>query len=98
MRADYNRRLSLKDQPVWGKLGGAMAVYSKDEVFSTLDEEVFGSTFLSHPLPKYRFPGGETDPDAAYQLVHDQLLVDGNSRQNLATFCQTWVEPQVRTL
>jgi len=75
-----------------------MAVHSKEEVFPSLDEQVFGASFLSHPLPKYRFPATETDPNAAYQLVHDELLLDGNSRQNLATFCQTWVEPEVRKL
>ena len=75
-----------------------MAVHSKEEVQSSLDDEVFGSSFLSHPLPKYKFPSQQTDPNAAYQLVHDQLLLDGNSRQNLATFCQTWVEPEIRKL
>jgi glutamate decarboxylase len=75
-----------------------MAIHSKEEVFDNLDDEIFGSSFLTHPLPKYKFPGHETDPTAAYQLVHDQLLLDGNSRQNLATFCQTWVEPEVRKL
>ena len=25
-------------------------------------------------------------------------MLDGNSRQNLATFCQTWPEPEVREL
>jgi len=47
---------------------------------------------------KYRLPKHETDPTAAYQLVHDELLLDGNSRQNVATFCQTWVEPEIRKL
>ena len=75
-----------------------MSVHSKEEVFSNLDDEVFGTSFLPRPLPKYRFPGQESDPTAAYQLVHDELLLDGNSRQNLATFCQTWVEPEVRKL
>jgi glutamate decarboxylase len=75
-----------------------MAVHSKEEFRSSLDDEVFGSSFLSHPLPKYKFPSQQTDPDAAYQLVQDQLLLDGNSRQNLATFCQTWVEPEIRKL
>jgi len=56
------------------------------------------SNFPSQPLPKDRFPGAGADPEVAYQLVHDQLLLDGNSRQNLATFCQTWVEPQVHKL
>ena len=34
----------------------------------------------------------------AYQLVSDELMLDGNARQNLATFCQTWDEKQVRDL
>jgi glutamate decarboxylase len=75
-----------------------MAIHSKDQVLANLDDEVFGSVFLSNALPKYKFPRQETAPDAAYQLVHDQLLLDGNSRQNLATFCQTWVEPEVQKL
>jgi glutamate decarboxylase len=54
--------------------------------------------FVSTPAPNQRFPKVEMDPAAAYQLVHDETLLDGNSRQNLATFCQTWVEPQVRQL
>jgi Pyridoxal-dependent decarboxylase conserved domain len=78
--------------------GEAVTVHSKEEIFSSLDDKVFGTNFLTNPLPKYRFPQPETDPKAAYQLVHDELLLDGNSRQNLATFCQTWVEPEVRKL
>ena len=74
-----------------------MAIHSKDEI-PNLDDQVFGTSFLPHPLPKYKFPKQETDPSAAYQLVHDELLLDGNSRQNVATFCQTWVEPEVRKL
>jgi glutamate decarboxylase len=75
-----------------------MSIHSKDEVLANLDDQVYGSSFLTHSLPKYKFPKQETDPNAAYQLVHDQLLLDGNSRQNLATFCQTWVEPEIQKL
>jgi glutamate decarboxylase len=75
-----------------------MAIHSKEEILPNLDDQVFGSSFFRHPLPKYKFPKQETDPNAAYQLVHDQLLLDGNSRQNLATFCQTWVEPEIQKL
>lgn len=75
-----------------------MAVHSKEATPAVARERVFGSGFLPHPLPKFKLPAGETDPDAAYQLVHDELLLDGNSRQNLATFCQTWSEPQVQKL
>jgi glutamate decarboxylase len=70
----------------------------KELFLSNLDDQVSGSSFLSHPLPRYKFPKDESDPTAAYQLVHDELLLDGNSRQNLATFCQTWVEPEIRKL
>ncbi|MER8068473.1 glutamate decarboxylase [Streptomyces sp. NPDC094034] len=45
-----------------------------------------------------RLPDTPTPPDTAYQLVHDELMLDGNSRLNLATFVTTWMEPQARTL
>jgi hypothetical protein len=75
-----------------------MAVHSTEEVLSSLNQQMLGVNFLPHPIHKYKFPGPETNSAAAYQLVHDELLLDGNSRQNLATFCQTWVEPEVRKL
>jgi glutamate decarboxylase len=37
-------------------------------------------------------------PDTAQQLVHDELMLDGNARLNLATFVTTWMEPQAREL
>ncbi len=43
-------------------------------------------------------PDGELDPDVAYQLVRDELMLDGNSRLNLATFVGTWMEPQAQKL
>jgi glutamate decarboxylase len=73
-----------------------MAQRSTKEV--VLDDQLIETSFLPHPLPKYKFPEQETGPAAAYQFVHDELLLDGNSRQNLATFCQTWVEPEIRKL
>jgi hypothetical protein len=43
---------------------GAMAIYSKEEV--PIGEQVFGTSFLPHPLPKYKFSQQETAPNAAY--------------------------------
>jgi glutamate/tyrosine decarboxylase-like PLP-dependent enzyme len=37
-------------------------------------------------------------PDVAYQIVHDELMLDGNARLNLATFVTTWMEPQAERL
>jgi glutamate decarboxylase len=36
--------------------------------------------------------------EVAYQLVHDELLLDGSARLNLATFVTTWMEPQATQL
>jgi glutamate decarboxylase len=33
-------------------------------------------------------------PGTAYHLIHDELIMDGSSRFNLATFCGTWMEPE----
>jgi glutamate decarboxylase len=38
------------------------------------------------------------DANTAYELVHDELMLDGNARLNLATFVTTWMEPQARLL
>ncbi|MFF2849810.1 glutamate decarboxylase [Streptomyces sp. NPDC058001] len=48
--------------------------------------------------PKHRLPDGPLTPASAYQLVHDELMLDGNSRLNLATFVTTWMEPQAGVL
>jgi glutamate decarboxylase len=61
-------------------------------------DEVYGSPELGRELPKYRMPERESLPFEAYQAIHDELALDGNARLNLATFCQTWIEPQVRDL
>jgi glutamate/tyrosine decarboxylase-like PLP-dependent enzyme len=61
-------------------------------VRDNLEDDVYASVDLSVSMPKYRFPAMEQDPRAAYSVVHDELMLDGNSRQNLATFCQTWAE------
>lgn len=58
----------------------------------------FGSRALREPVPKYKLPMGEMRPRNAYQIVHDELMLDGNSRLNLATFVTTWMEPEARTL
>jgi glutamate decarboxylase len=49
-------------------------------------------------IPRDRIPEHAVDPQTAYQLVHDELLLDGNARLNLATFVTTWMEPQARVL
>ncbi|PWQ93839.1 glutamate decarboxylase [Leucothrix arctica] len=61
-------------------------------------EDVYESASSEKGLPKYSLPENRTEPQVAYSLIHDELLLDGNSRQNLATFCTTWVEDEAKQL
>jgi glutamate decarboxylase len=49
-------------------------------------------------IPRHHLATGELDPDIAYQIIHDELMLDGNARLNLATFVTTWMEPQAERL
>lgn len=81
------------------KLNGKhMPLHSKDDIREMIDDEVYASSDLSAPMPKFKFPTDEQSSQHIYSAVHDELMLDGNSRQNLATFCQTWAEPEVRKL
>ena len=49
-------------------------------------------------IPRHELPAGDMPADVAYQIVHDELMLDGNARMNLATFVTTWMEPQAEKL
>jgi glutamate decarboxylase len=49
-------------------------------------------------IPRHELPAGGIPPDVAYQIIHDELMLDGNARMNLATFVTTWMEPQAEKL
>jgi glutamate decarboxylase len=49
-------------------------------------------------VPRLRLGPRGLPPDAAYQVVHDELLLDGNARLNLATFVTTWMDRQADML
>jgi glutamate decarboxylase len=68
------------------------------ETEAALLSVAYGGRLGVAPLPKNRMPADSTFPDTAYRLVHDELLLDGSSRLNLATFVTTWMEPQAESL
>ncbi|MFI8368723.1 glutamate decarboxylase [Streptomyces sp. NPDC085466] len=53
---------------------------------------------MTEAPPRHRMPERPLPPSSAAQLVHDELMLDGNSRLNLATFVTTWMEPQAGVL
>ncbi|MCH7790388.1 MAG: glutamate decarboxylase [Acidobacteria bacterium] len=58
----------------------------------------YAGRFASAPIPKNRLPDSESTPGAVYRMIHDELLLDGSSRLNMATFVTTWMEPEAETL
>ena len=49
-------------------------------------------------IPRDTVPDGSMSARAAYQLVSDELALDGNPKQNLASFVTTWMEPEAQQL
>ena len=58
----------------------------------------YGSRYISSPVPKYELPEEQMPANIAYQLIHDEMNLDGNPAMNLATFVTTWMEPEVDKL
>jgi glutamate decarboxylase len=64
----------------------------------TLITPTYASRALTSAVPKYEIPEGEMPLAVAYNLIRDELALDGNSRLNLATFVSTWMEPEAKQL
>ncbi|XP_059454578.1 glutamate decarboxylase-like [Corylus avellana] len=54
----------------------------------------FASRYVRTPLPKFKMPEQAIPKEAAYQIINDELLLDGIPRLNLASFVTTWMEPE----
>ena len=59
---------------------------------------MYARNSLLGPTPRHSIPENGMSPSTAYHLIHDELILDGSSRFNLATFCSTWMEPEASRL
>ena len=75
-----------------------MPLHRRDDVRASLDAGIYGTHAADVAVPKYRLGDQGLAPDVAHALVRDELFLDGNARQNLATFCQTWLDDEVHQL
>ncbi len=62
------------------------------------DESLSLNPFFTHPgvpleQPRFALADKGLAQDTAYQFVHDESMLDGNARLNLATFVGTWMDP-----
>ncbi len=58
----------------------------------------YGSRYFTKTVPKYEMPADGMPARAAYQIIHDELNLDGNPALNLASFVTTWMEPEADKL
>ncbi|KAJ7109148.1 glutamate decarboxylase [Mycena epipterygia] len=58
----------------------------------------YGARYGTSPIPKYHLASKGIDADAAYQLIHDELSLDGSPVLNLASFVHTWMPAQADKL
>ncbi|BAF14829.1 glutamate decarboxylase [Oryza sativa Japonica Group] len=60
----------------------------------SMHSSTFASRYVRTALPRFRMPEKSIPKDAAYQIINDELMLDGNPRLNLASFVTTWMEPE----
>jgi glutamate decarboxylase len=58
----------------------------------------YSTRYFEESVSKYEMPDEGMPANAAYEMVHDELNLDGNPALNLATFVTTWMEPQADKL
>lgn len=75
-----------------------MALHEKNAIREEIDADIYGSRQTDAAVPKYKMPSGELRADIAMALVRDELMLDGNARQNLATFCTTYLDDEIHRL
>ena len=77
-----------------------MPLYDADETLGpdSFNADGHADEIVINPLPRKNFPLHTQQPEQIFQILKNELLLDGNSKQNLATFCQTWESEQVDEL
>lgn len=63
-----------------------------------MDKLHFGSLYSDHRLPKDVLQNESINKDIAFNLIKEELELETNERQNLATFCQTYMEEEADQL
>lgn len=73
-------------------------VRSGEDRVGSLTSTTYGSRYFTEEIPEHEVPASSMPARAAYQLIHDELNLDGNPALNLASFVTTWMEPEARQL
>ena len=69
-------------------------LFGKNELGSQFETPIFGTVESNESIPKYELAKKSIAPQVAYRLIKDDLLDEGNARQNLCTYCQTYMDDE----
>ena len=58
----------------------------------------YAGRWIAADVPKFELPDEGLPAEAAHQLIHDELNLDGNPALNLASFVTSWMEPEADKL
>ncbi|EAL63089.1 glutamate decarboxylase [Dictyostelium discoideum AX4] len=73
-----------------------MPLHIVDKHKSLYDNYVQSAT--TEEIAKFKLADDPNEPETIKKLIMDELLLDGNSKQNLATFCQTDLDKNIHSI
>lgn len=65
---------------------------------TSIPSSAYSSEYSTHALPKFRVPEKASNPATTYQLITDDLTLDGKPSLNLASFVNTYIDPYAEKL
>ena len=77
------------------KLNDSLSSLNDDTGYRT---PIFGTETSGAAMPKDKINDEPVAPGVAAEMIRQYLSVEGNATQNLATFCQTYMEPEATKL
>ena len=69
---------------------------NKEENKSVYD--VYAQGMSEQSIPKYKIPENASDAKVVKDMILDELLLDGNAKENLSTFCQTYLDEEIHEI
>lgn len=61
-------------------------------------KQAYAGRYGTGSVPKFRLPSKGIDAQSAYQVIHDELTLDGTPLLNLASFVHTWMPKEADLL
>lgn len=75
-----------------------MSLARGDSIAHSFYSGAHAGRYATAPVPKYHLPDTGVSEEATYQLLKDELLLDGKPSLNLASFVHTWMPDRATQL